>query len=231
VRVARARETLDERREVVAELLQFIHDFNRLDTTALIEKVHADQKFLEAAEAVLLAAVGPWKSVDALRDFAVQNLYGEKPSPESLAERIRPGRVSPFSVPYALLRAMAPNPGQFDPHQLRSLSVAEALQSNGYAGEEQRWDVRAPGSEVWLVTTMWARTIPKKSTVTKVRVVDQGSNRILHEGKLWAMIDDPMPCFWWLPPHTPLEITITRQREEAPIEVLFAIEGWRYLRG
>lgn len=231
MRVARSGESIEERQQVVVDLMGFIRDFNKLDTSALVAKVFNDQKFLEAAEAVLLSAVGPWKSVDALRDFCVVNLFGELPPSESLAERIRPGRVSPFSVPYALLRAMAPNPGQFDLHQLRSLSAAEALDVEGIVGQDDRWAIQTPPSEAWLVTTLWARAIPKYSTTTAVEVIDQGSNRILHQGKLWALIVEPMPCFWWLPPHSHLEIKLRRQRPDPAMSLLLAIEGWRYLRG
>lgn len=227
MRVARAHESLDERREVVVELLHFIRDFNGLDTTVLVEKT-ADLTFLEAAEAVLKSAVGPWKSVDALRDFAVQALYGERPADKALVERARPGRVSPFSVPLPLLRSLAPNPGQFDIRNLRTLSMADALRCEGVVGEDTRWSVQVTPGEAWLVTTMWAQALPKKLRYSQIRIVDLGANRILHDGKLWALLSEQMPCFWWLGPHTPLEMLITRQREEQPTEILLALEGWRY---
>ena len=117
MRVARTRETLDERRQVVVELLGFIRDFNNLDTTLIVKRVLEDQTFLEAAEAVLLSAIGPWRSVEALRDFCVQNTIGEPPPEPNLTERIRPAhRMTPFSVPFSLLHAMAPKP--FDPFEL-----------------------------------------------------------------------------------------------------------------
>ncbi len=119
MRVARAGDTIEHRREVIDELFCFIRDFYGLDTTLLQHRLLDDEKFLEAAEAVLLSAVGPWKSVDALRDFAVQSLYGERPTDRALVDRARPGRVSPFSVPLPLLKSLAPNPGQFDPRNLR----------------------------------------------------------------------------------------------------------------
>ncbi len=227
MRVARAHESLDERREVVAELLKFIRDFNGLDTTVLVAKLD-DQKFLEAAEAVLQSAVGPWKSIDALCDFAVQALYGERPVDKALVERARPGRVSPFSVPLPLLRSLAPNPGQFDIRNLRTLSMADALRCEGLVGEDTRWSVQVTPGEAWLVTTMWAQALPKKLRHSQIRIVDLGANRILHDGKLWALLSEQMPCFWWLGPHTPLEMLITRQREEQPTEILLALEGWRY---
>ena len=230
MRVARSHETIEERQEVVSELLYFIRDFYGLDTTLLQHRLLDEPKFLEAAEAVLQTAVGPWKSVDALRDFAVQSLYGEKPVDKALVERIRPGRVSPFSVPYALLRSLAPNPGQFDPHKLTTLSVADAKDYQGLSGEETRWEVRPHTGEHWLVTTVWARTVPKMPLATRIRFHDFGSNRILHDGSLWALTTEPMPCFWWLPAGTPLEAMMTRQRDESPTTVLLAIEGWRYAR-
>ena len=226
MRVARPGESIEQRQEVVTELFNFIRDFFGLDTTSLVMKTLDDQKFLEAAEAVLQSAVGPWKSVDALRDFAVQMLYGEKPADKSLADRTR-GRVSPFSVPFQLLRALAPN-GQFNPRELRTLSVAETLDCNGYAGEEQRWETRPHSGEVWLVTTMWARVIPRVDKSTKIRVYNIGENCILHEGRLWALAADAMPCFWWFPGYTPIEVTLTRQQETEPTTVMIAIEGWRY---
>lgn len=228
MRVARTSESIEQRQEVVAELFRFIQDFFGLDTTMLQNRVLAEQKFLEAAEAVLQTAVGPWKSVDALRDFAVQMLHGERPADRSLADRAR-GRVSPFSVPFALLRSLAPG-GQFDARNLRTLSVAEALDVNGYIGEETRWESRPNGGENWLVTTVWARVIPKTLKATKIRFINVSENRILHEGKLWALTVEPMPCFWWLPGHTPLEVVMTRQQieDESPSTVMLAIEGWRY---
>lgn len=229
MRVARSHESIEQRQEVVTELFGFIHDFFGLDTTTLVMKTLSEQKFLEAAEAVLQSAVGPWKSIDALKDFAVQALYGERPADRSLADRARPGRVSPFSVPFALLRSLAPS-GQFDPRNLRTLSVAEALDCNGYVGEETRWETKPNGGENWLVTTVWVRVIPKMLKQTKIRFTNVGDNRILHEGKLWALAVEPMPCFWWLPGYTPLEVVMTRQRleDETPSTVLIAIEGWRY---
>jgi len=228
VRVARAHESIEQRQEVVDELFCFIRDFYGLDTTLLQHRLLEDHKFLEAAEAVLQSAVGPWKSVDALRDFAVQALYGERPPDRSLADRARPGRVSPFSVPFALLRALGG--GQFDPRNLRSLSMADALEYRGLAGEETRWHVQPYGIENWLITTVWARVLPKAPRTTRIQFTNVGDNRILHEGNLWALTADAMPCFWWLPAHTPLEAIITRQQEEEPSTVLLVVEGWRYAR-
>jgi hypothetical protein len=230
VRVARAHETLDERRQVVTELLDFIHDFNQLDTTSLVQRVLSEQAFLEAAEAVLLSAVGPWKSVEALRDFCVQNLIGISAPTLGLADRIRPhARMTPFSVPFALLRAMAPNPGQFEVHRLRSLSVADAIDLHG-PGVDDRWQTMVPRDEAWLVTTMWARAIPRCAPkVHDIEVWDQGANRMLHRGKLWALTADAMPCFWWLAPVTPIEVRITRQREDEQATLMLVVEGWRYI--
>ena len=232
MRVARSHETLDERRQVVVELLDFIHDFNKLDTTLIVQKVLAEQKFLEAAEAVLLSAVGPWKSVEALRDFCVQNLTGETPVEASLVDQIRPrARATPFSVPLAILRAMAPNPSQFDMHRLRSLSHADAIALKGNPAAEDHWPLNVPRNEAWLVTTMWARLIPKFTTVHDIEVIDQGAARILHRGKLWALLVDAMPCFWWLPPVSMLETRITQRREADDSNLLLVIEGWRYITG
>jgi hypothetical protein len=234
MRVARVHQSLDERRRVVVDLLDFIHDFNKLDTTLLIQKANDDFKFVEAAEAVLESAIGPWKSVEALRDFAVQALSGEKPQQERDMERVRPrGRVSPFSVPFSLLRTMAPNPGQFDPRNLRSLSETDSLEVAGdICGGDQRFrSIRVIRDEAWLVTTMWARVLPTVSPVSDIQVHDMGANRILHRGKLWALTVEPMPCFWWLPPHSELEVKLTRQRPEphGTLTVLLAVEGWRYV--
>jgi len=228
VRVARASESIEQRQEAVTELFMFIRDFFGLDTTTLVARTLNEPKFLEAAEAVLQSAVGPWKSVDALRDFAVQALYGEKPADKSLADRAR-GRVSPFSVPFALLRSLAPS-GQFDARNLRTLSIAEALDCNGYVGEETRWETKPHGGENWLITTVWARVIPKTRKHTKIRFTNVGENRILHEGRLTALTIDAMPCFWWLPGYTPIEVLMTRQQleDETPSTVMLAIEGWRY---
>lgn len=229
MRVARTGETIEQRQEVVTELFNFIRDFFGLDTTTLVARTLNEQKFLEAAEAVLQSAVGPWKSVDALRDFAVQSLYGERPADRALIDRARPNRVSPFSVPFPLLRTLAPN-GQFDPRNLRTLSIAEALEYSGYAGEETRWEAKPSSSENWLVTTMWVRVIPKVGKATRIRVTNIGENRILHDGRLQALTIDAMPCFWWLPGYTPIEVMLTRQQQEEPSTVMLAIEGWRYMR-
>lgn len=231
MRVARAHESLDERREVVAELLKFIRDFNGLDTTVLVAKLD-DQKFLEAAEAVLQSAVGPWKSIDALRDFAVQALYGERPADLALAERIRPrDRMTPFSVPLSILKSVAPNPAQFNMRDLRTLCLSQALSSTGYAGEELASQNLVNQGEQWLVTSMWARTIPALPRNTQVRVTDQGSMRILHEGPLWAFVTETVPCFWVLPRSSMLDVRFSRQREDAPCEIMTVIEGWRYSLG
>lgn len=232
MRVARAYETLDDRRQVIVELMDFIRDFNKLDTTLLVQRVMSEQKFLEAAEAVLLSAVGPWNSVEALRDFCVHNLMGEKPIDEPLAEKIRPhGRVTPFSVPFALLRAMAPR-NQFDPHRLRSLSLSEAIELRGASATEDRWPINVGREEAWLITTMWGRAIPKPPlTGTQIIVHDEYANRQLHDGKLWALLADAIPCFWWLPPVGRLEVKITQQRFDEPITLMLVIEGWRYITG
>lgn len=221
--------TLDERRQIVIDLLDFIHDFNRLDTTLLVSRVMDDVKFLEAAEAVLVSAVGPWKSVDALRDFCVHNLTGERAPIVGLADRIRPReRVTPFSVPLPLLKAMAPNPGQFDMRDLKTLSVAQALSANGYVGEELSFSNMVPTGEAWLVTSMWARTIPTLPKATRVTVVDQGTMRILHDGPLWTFVADSIACFWHLPRASMIDVRFTRQREDEPTEIMMVIEGWRY---
>lgn len=234
MRVARAGLAADDRLRAVVELLTFIYDFNQLDTTLLIKKAYDDFKFVEAAEAVLESAIGPWNSIERLRDFAVQALTGEKPPSERDMERVRPrGRVSPFSVPFSLLRAMAPNPGQFDPHRLRSLSETDSLDVAGeFVGADERFrPMRVPRDEAWLVTTMWARVLPVASAISDIQVQDMGANRILHRGKLWALTVEPMPCFWWLPPISELEIKLWRQRSEphGNLAVLLAVEGWRYV--
>ena len=229
MRVARSHQSHDDRRRVVVDLLTFIHDFNQLDTTLLIAKAHADFKFVEAAEAILQSAIGPWRSVEALRDFAVQALSGEKPPAVRDLERARPrGRVSPFSVPFELLRAMAPNPGTFNLSQLQSLSETASIEFEGYAGAEDRWPMMSPRGEAWLVTTVWARVIPTFSTVTTIEIRNPGDDRILHRGKLWGLVVEPMPCFWWLPPYHSLDVKLTRQQPEPPAGALIAIEGWRY---
>jgi hypothetical protein len=228
VRVARSHQSLDDRRRVIVDLLTFIRDFNNLDTTLLIARVYGhDMKFVEAAEAVLQSAIGPWRSIEALRDFAVQALTGEKPLPLNLADQIRPKhRATPFSVPWEMLRALAPNPGQFDVRQLRSLSAAEALN----LPSNVIWQMLVPQDQAWLVTTLWGRVLPQTSTSTAIEVVDAGSQRILHQGKLWAVISEAMPCFWWLPPNSALTVRL-RDAPENPTTALLAIEGWRYLRG
>lgn len=232
MRVARAHHTNDDRRRIVVDMLTFIHDFRDLDTTSLIQKAHEDFKFVEAAEAVLQTAVGAWKSVEALCDFCVHHMFGDKPPDPATVDHIKPrGRVSPFSVPFELIRAMAPNPGQFDPHRLRSLSHEGSTQFNGFIGEDRRWDARTPQTEAWLVTGMRAFALPDRPTNTTFRVTDQGSNRILHEGKVWPLFVEPTPCFWWLPPVSFLEFAFTRQREDPETELLLIIEGWRYLMG
>ena len=232
MRVARAHETLDERREVVIELFNFIRDFNGLDTTLLVSRLTDDLKFLEAAEAVLQSAVGPWKSVDALRDFAVQALYGEKTGDRALAERIRPrDRTTPFSVPLSILKSVAPNPAQFNMRDLKTLCLSQALSSTGYVGEELASQNLVNQGEMWLVTSMWARTIPVLPRNTQVRVTDQGSMRILHDGPLWAFVAEALPCFWVLPRNSMLDVRFSRQREDAPTEIMTVIEGWRFSLG
>lgn len=221
---------LTERRQVVVDLLEFIRDFSQLDTTLLVQRAMDDHKFLEAAEAVLSSAVGPWRSVEALRDFCVHNLIGEKPPRERELERIRPReRVTPFSVPFALLRAMAPNPSQFDIRQLRTLSETKSFELTGNAADENRWLERVLSDQAWLVTTMWARTVGKVPLATDVEVIDTGANRILHRGKLWALTAEAMPCFWWLPPNYELDTKLFRQRDEDPTIAILVVEGWRYL--
>lgn len=220
--------TLDERRQYVVDLLDFIRDFNRLDTTFIKQRIWDDVKTLEAAEAVLSSAVGAWRSIEALRDFCVQTMIGEKPL-EGTTERA--ARVSPFSVPVQLLRAMAPNPGNFNIHsQLKSLSFTDVVNVGTYIGEEQRWEKLVTGGENWLVTSIWARGIPTTPKFTRAIVTDLGANRLLHDGSIRAWTVDAMPCFWFLPSHTPLEIRFTRQREDVETELLLVVEGWRYLR-
>lgn len=232
MRVVRAHHKDEDRRRTVVDMLTFIRDFRDLDTTALIKKAHDDFKFVEAAEAVLQSAVGAWKSVEALCDFCVHHMFGDTPVDPDTAERIRPrGRVSPFSVPFELLRAMAPNPGQFNPHQLKSLSEERSVKFNGYIGEDRRWDMRVPRSEAWLVTTMRAFALPERPTQTTFRVTDQGANRILHEGRVWPLLVEPVPCFWWLGPVSFIEAAFTRQQPDPETELVFIIEGWRYLTG
>jgi hypothetical protein len=106
------------------------------------------------------------------------------------------------------------------------LSAAEALELPSNA----TWRQLVSQDEAWLVTTLWGRVIPQTSTRTEIEVIDQGSQRILHRGKLWAVISEAMPCFWWLPPNSSLEIRL-RDVPEDPTTALIAIEGWRYLRG
>jgi hypothetical protein len=219
---------LTERRQVVVDLLEFIRDFGQLDTTLLVKRTMDDHKFLEAAEAVLSSAVGPWRSVEALRDFCVHHLIGEKPLPREL-ERVRPReRVTPFSVPFALLRAMAPNPSQFDIHQLRTVSETKSFELAGDAAKDDRWPLRVLGDQAWLVTTMWGRTIGKIPHATDVEVTDVYANRIVHRGKLWALAAEAMPCFWWLPPNAELHTKLFRQRDEDPTLAILVVEGWCY---
>ncbi len=230
MRVARSHQSLDDRRRVVVDLLTFIHDFNQLDTTLLIDKAQADFEFVEAAETILQSAVGPWKSIEALRDFAVQALGGEKPMPVRDMERVRPrGRVSPFSVPFDLLRAVVPHRGQFNPAKLRSLSKVVELE----LPDGRTWDheLQVPQDQWWLVTTMWARAVPGYSRYrgVKIEVQDTGANRILHDGPLQALYEEPMPCFWPLLPNTALRPTVRGyEHDYAPMMVLIAFEGWIY---
>jgi hypothetical protein len=235
VRLATVTKPHDERRQYVVDLLKFIHDFNSLDTTLLIEKAHADFAFVEAAEAVLLTKTGAWNSVDALRDFCVHALTGEQPPTKALTDRIRPHqRVTPFSVPYELLRAVVPNRSSFDPSRLRTLSLADAITVAPQVESDLHQRVQLPQNEWWLVTTLWARALPHAPWFDKlnVRVVDMGSNRILHEGKLWALFEEPMPCFWSLGPSSMLEIGVRVWRDQKTLKedttLMFAIEGWRY---
>lgn len=227
MRVATNR-TLDERRQYVAEMLDFIRDFNKLDTTLVKQRVWNDQKALEAAEAVLAAGVGAWKSIEALRDFCVQTMFGEKP-PDGFTGSTAT-RVSPFSVPLPLLRAMAPNPGNFDVStQLRSLNLVDTISLGSLAGEEKHWTKLVPQGEAWLVTSIWARGVPTTPRYTRVTAQDVGSNRILYDGLLWAWSIEAMPCFWWFSPYSPIEIRFTRQREDVEAEVLLVVEGWRFM--
>jgi len=238
MRVARAGQSLDDRRRVVVDLLKFIHDFNQLDTTLLIAKVYdSDMKFVEAAEAVLQSAVGPSRSIEALRDFAVQALTGEKPLPVREMDRIRPQhRVTPFSVPYELLRAIVPHRGQFDPHRLRSLNKTDMLELPSTRPE---WTHAVSQDQWWLVTTIWVRAVPYRPALQRVRldIRDQGSQRILHEGPLGVLLEEPMPCFWPFPPNSYLRLLFRGYDEQTPSEcrdpttLLMAIEGWSYHLG
>ena len=227
MRVARAHQNHEERRQVVIDLLDFIHDFNKLDTTLLVDKALADFKFVEAAEAVLQAAVGPWKSVDALRDFCVQALYGEKRP--NIAERTRPGRVTPFSVPYELLRAVAPNPSQFHPHKLRTLNKPQTLEIPPQGTD---WfGLQVPQDQWWLVTTVWARAVPHRVGLNRVDIEfeDAASGRYVHNGKLWALLEEPMPSFWPLVRNSFLRCTLRNWHHiEEPVGLLIVVEGWCY---
>lgn len=235
MRVARSHQNLDDRRRVVVDLLTFIRDFNNLDTTLLIDRVYdSDMKFVEAAEAVLMSAVGAWRSIEALRDFAVQALTGEKPLAVREMDRIRPQhRVTPFSVPYELLRAIVPHRGQFDSQRLRSLNKTNTLELPSGRPE---WTHAIPQDQWWLVTTIWVRAVPYRPALQPVRldVRDEGSQRILHEGPLGVLLEEPMPCFWQLPPNSYLRILFRGYEEIYQPEhrdstaLLMAIEGWTY---
>lgn len=229
MKVARVNQTQADRRCVVLELLAFIRDFNHLDTTQLILRAQADFEFVEACEAVLQSAVGPWRSVDALRDFCVQALTGFPPTTIEFMERVRPRhRVSPFSIPFELLQAVMPHRGQFDAHRLRTLAYnSENQLRTGTSSVEAGYQV--PCDQWWLVTTAWARvitTVPLNSS-TRVEFHDLGANRTLHFGLLQALVEEPMPCLWQLAPNGFCR-TIIHSNAHEPTTVILAIEGWIY---
>lgn len=229
MRVVRTGQNHDDRRRIVVDMLQFIHDFNQFDTTRLILQAREDFKFVEAVEAVLMTAVGPWKSVEALRDFAVQRLTGMPPLPVEISERVRRrDRLSPFSVPYDLLRAIVPHRGQFDPGRLRLLVKNWAVELPRQAKLPLLY---VPQDQWWLVTTMWARAVPWHPAYRHVvvHIHDEGTNRALYDGPLPMLQEEAQPCWWPIAPNSALAGNLSGSNEEPQMTLFLVIEGWMYL--
>lgn len=225
---------IDERRKRVIDLLTFIHDFNELDTTILIEQARSNVAFVEAAEAVLESAVGPTNSLDALRGFCIQAMMGLAPQPRSDMDRVRPRmRVSPYSVPLELLRAFIG--GNFDIGRLSTF--AETINFDlPYAfeagGAHAIW--LTPQDEWRLVTTLWVRLVGATNDCLKVlrlSAYDEGAQRRLFDGRLGVFAEEPMACCWQFPPNSAFKVEITSANFTCDETIaLVACEGWRYNR-
>ena len=232
----RVRRTLaiDERRKRIIDLLTFIHDFNELDTTLMIEQARDNVAFVEAAEAVLESAVGPTNSIEALRGFCIQAMMGSAPPQRRDLERVRPRmRVSPYSVPLELLRTFIG--GNFD---IRNLSTfAETVNFDlPYAFETGGALViwMTPQDEWRLVTTLWVRLVGATNDSLKVlrlSAYDEGSRRRLFDGRLGVFAEEPMACCWQFPPNSAFKVEITSANFTCDETIaLVACEGWRYMR-
>jgi hypothetical protein len=227
-----------ERRQTIANWIQFVGDFGQIDVDQLLVRVE-DNTFVEAIEAVLKAGGRPWAAFEHVRDFCVNALYGEKPVARTGPPRPR-HRVTPFSVPMELLRSVftSQNRGsrgyqaEFTPGRLRIHEESFVLDvpMNGEAGHHFRIL-----QEQFLLTTVWARVVPPIEPLRHhVEIVDEGANR-RQDMLLWALVAEPQPLFLPLPPHSSVNIRVRSNtdelRELPPMHVLMSLEGWAYLGG
>ena len=230
----------EERRQAIASMLGFINDFCRLDVALLIERTERVE-FVESAEAVMESAVGAWRSMEALRDFCVHQLTGEKPPPMLPTDRIRPREMTPYSVPFELLRAMAPRPSTFTQKDLSVLCLAEACSVAPSPENKVAMTFRMPHNECWLITSLQARVLPDPAPFRAMKLwfTDLARNLYMNGGNndgisMWRILDTPMPLFEFISASGQLELRLQVKyppeywNKLTEAHVMFVIEGWRY---
>jgi hypothetical protein len=229
-----------ERRQAIANWIQFVGDFGQIDVDALLPCIE-DNAFVEAVEAVLKAAGRPWASFEHVRDFCVQRLYGEKSIAHTGPPRPR-HRVTPFSVPMELLRSVftfkdhrGRDQSEFVPGRLRIREESFVLDVPMNGEADHRFLVTQ--DQMLLLTTVWARVVPPIEPLRhRVEIIDEGANR-RQDMLLWALVTEPQPLFLPLSPNTSVNVRVRpgwapqSNENTPPIHVLMSFEGWSYLGG
>lgn len=231
----------DTTRATVREWLTFVQHWAQFDASSLFRRVETDELFADAVCAVINTGETCYDSIEALRNFCVQQLSGST-SIQSSNQNV--GWLTPFSLPISMvvqIMRSALDTGRNAPREvsLTHLHTFRWLFPVGVKNGVSTKRVEMLGqTRLHLVTTAWAKCFPAAAgyDATLVRLLSQSTQRYLNV-PLQAATMHPQPLLQLYVPNESLEVTLDRQRHDQLYKgspklpdytVFLFLEGWYY---
>ena len=199
--------------ERVEQWLIFVRDFCYLDTTPLLERLHAEPQLVDAIDVLISRNPRSSEILAAVRDFCVQALMGTD-APAMTPRPHLQTALTPYSLPYGLLQSTLAS--------LRKTSWRLATRM----WVSDKWPfLRLSDDALCVLTNCRLITPPNLEPDTEVRISDRASNRQIFEGRIALLPAHDFPLFYVAVLNSELEIR-TRPSGHGQDDISVVIWGW-----
>lgn len=221
------------------EWIKQVGEFAAIDVEGLIE----DQRFVDAAEAVLATSPDPMRQFMALRDFVFGQVGIGCAIPLSVRRQTVAKAPSLFDVPTWALDGLRTQSNKdlgkltamryYASTKIPEEGTSVRLFSTCHLGDRSRTNMRRSGmiggrAEPGIITGWRAVTVPDKSESINNIALRIIVNHQCYDDVLARFIVDGAPTLIYVPANASfdVEVDVYRSHEIEPVMLFVVIEGW-----